>query len=184
SSSAQEAPSLDGRSNVPFVSIQDLPIQTNAVGTMPTMSSSGGKCNCAQRWKQYIIDLAEQWQMMFKDDLEKCYTELRERQKKKLATELAKLRAEMMEDFRRELDSTREELNARYAHQLKFELQKLKDRHKKQLDEIKKKQWCYQCESEAIYYCCWNTSYCSVECQQEHWETHRATCRRKKTTVE
>ncbi|KHJ43829.1 MYND finger [Trichuris suis] len=45
---------------------------------------------------------------------------------------------------------------------------------------IKKK--CYQCESEAIYYCCWNTSYCSVECQQEHWETHRATCRRKKTT--
>ncbi|CDW59297.1 MYND finger family protein [Trichuris trichiura] len=183
-SSAQEVPKLDGRSNVPFVGIQDSPIQTSAVGTVPTASCSGGKCNCEQRWKQYIISLAEQWQMMFKDDLEKCYTELRERQKKKLATELAKLRAEMMEDFRRELDSTREELNARYAHQLKFELQKLKDRHRKQLDEIKKKQWCYQCESEAIYYCCWNTSYCSVECQQEHWETHRATCRRKKTTTE
>ncbi|CDW55327.1 MYND finger family protein [Trichuris trichiura] len=196
---------MDGRSNASVVNMEALTLQTTALGDRPTgpvkydfidqltchplmsinvAKGSGGKCNCAQRWKQYIISLAEQWQMMFKDDLEKCYTELRERQKKKLATELAKLRAEMMEDFRRELDSTREELNARYAHQLKFELQKLKDRHRKQLDEIKKKQWCYQCESEAIYYCCWNTSYCSVECQQEHWETHRATCRRKKTTVE
>lgn len=25
---------------------------------------------------------------------------------------------------------------------------------------------CWQCEAEAIYHCCWNTAYCSVECQQ------------------
>jgi hypothetical protein len=25
---------------------------------------------------------------------------------------------------------------------------------------MKKKQWCYNCEAEAIYWCCWNTAYC------------------------
>lgn len=39
---------------------------------------------------------------------------------------------------------------------------------------------CWQCEAEAIYHCCWNTAYCSVECQQNHWSTHRKYCRRKK----
>ena len=28
---------------------------------------------------------------------------------------------------------------------------------------------CYNCESEAIYWCCWNAAYCSTECQQNHW---------------
>uniref|UniRef100_A0A5S6QU96 MYND-type domain-containing protein n=1 Tax=Trichuris muris TaxID=70415 RepID=A0A5S6QU96_TRIMR len=184
--SSNEGPPADRRCQGPVANIDAaLPVQTTGNGDRPVGSeyaSSNSKCNCALRWKQIIINLAEQWQMMFKDDLEKCYAELRERQKKKLVTELAQMRSDMMADFRRELDSTRDELNARYAHQLKFELQKLKDRHKKQLEEIKKKQWCYQCESEAIYYCCWNTSYCSVECQQEHWATHRSSCRRKKAT--
>ncbi|KIH45680.1 MYND finger [Ancylostoma duodenale] len=33
---------------------------------------------------------------------------------------------------------------------------------------------------KAIYHCCWNTAYCSVECQQGHWATHKKFCRRKK----
>lgn len=40
---------------------------------------------------------------------------------------------------------------------------------------------CYNCEMEAIYHCCWNTSYCSTECQQIHWQReHKRVCRRKR----
>lgn len=34
-----------------------------------------------------------------------------------------------------------------------------------------------------MYHCCWNTSYCSIKCQQEHWHAdHKRTCRRKRWT--
>jgi len=40
---------------------------------------------------------------------------------------------------------------------------------------------CYNCEEEAMYHCCWNTSYCSIKCQQEHWHVeHKRMCRRKR----
>jgi hypothetical protein len=44
---------------------------------------------------------------------------------------------------------------------------------------------CYNCESEAIYHCCWNTAYCSIECQQLHWQKeHKRVCRRKRWEAE
>ncbi|XP_068755402.1 zinc finger MYND domain-containing protein 11-like [Montipora capricornis] len=42
----------------------------------------------------------------------------------------------------------------------------------------KKKQWCASCRAEAFYPCCWNTSYCTLECQKTHWCTHRFHCMR------
>lgn len=42
--------------------------------------------------------------------------------------------------------------------------------------ETKKKQWCANCWKEAVFYCCWNTSYCDYPCQQAHWPKHMATC--------
>ena len=32
------------------------------------------------------------------------------------------------------------------------------------------------CGKEAIFYCCWNTSYCDYPCQQKHWPSHLKTC--------
>ncbi|KHJ89395.1 MYND finger [Oesophagostomum dentatum] len=74
----------------------------------------------------------------------------------------------------------RAELEDKYRESLKMEIAKLTEKHKRELAATKKKQWCWQCESEAIYHCCWNTAYCSVECQQGHWATHKKFCRRKK----
>lgn len=42
--------------------------------------------------------------------------------------------------------------------------------------DTKKKQWCANCGKEAIFYCCWNTSYCDYPCQQAHWPTHMHSC--------
>lgn len=44
------------------------------------------------------------------------------------------------------------------------------------IQETKKKQWCSMCGKEAIFYCCWNTSYCDYPCQQAHWPAHMSTC--------
>jgi len=46
----------------------------------------------------------------------------------------------------------------------------------KAVAETKKKQWCANCGKEAIFYCCWNTSYCDYPCQQSHWPTHMSSC--------
>nr|XP_009859278.2 protein kinase C-binding protein 1-like [Ciona intestinalis] len=44
------------------------------------------------------------------------------------------------------------------------------------VEDTKKKQWCANCRKEAIFYCCWNTSYCDYPCQQLHWPKHMGTC--------
>ncbi|XP_077869213.1 MYND-type zinc finger-containing chromatin reader ZMYND8-like [Saccoglossus kowalevskii] len=46
----------------------------------------------------------------------------------------------------------------------------------KAIKETKKKQWCAYCGKEAIFYCCWNTSYCDYPCQQTHWKEHMNVC--------
>ncbi|CAH0558220.1 unnamed protein product [Brassicogethes aeneus] len=60
-------------------------------------------------------------------------------------------------------------------------LKRLFESHNNQISETKKKQWCYNCEQDAIYHCCWNTAYCSQLCQQQHWQAeHKKVCRRKR----
>ncbi|XP_058445946.1 MYND-type zinc finger-containing chromatin reader Zmynd8 isoform X2 [Malaya genurostris] len=44
------------------------------------------------------------------------------------------------------------------------------------VEEAKKKQWCTNCGKEALFYCCWNTSYCDYPCQQQHWAAHMNNC--------
>lgn len=40
----------------------------------------------------------------------------------------------------------------------------------------KAKQWCANCNQEAQFYCCWNTSYCDYPCQRAHWSQHFNVC--------
>uniref|UniRef100_UPI00358E964A MYND-type zinc finger-containing chromatin reader ZMYND8-like isoform X4 n=1 Tax=Myxine glutinosa TaxID=7769 RepID=UPI00358E964A len=49
------------------------------------------------------------------------------------------------------------------------------------VEEAKRKQWCAYCRGEAIFYCCWNTSYCDYPCQQAHWPEHMKTCTQSAT---
>jgi hypothetical protein len=40
-------------------------------------------------------------------------------------------------------------------------------------------------EFKAILPCCWNTCYCTVDCQYKHWNSgHRTKCTRKQRTVQ
>jgi hypothetical protein len=44
------------------------------------------------------------------------------------------------------------------------------------VENVKRKQWCSMCTKEALFYCCWNTSYCGDICQREHWGQHSSQC--------
>uniref|UniRef100_A0A8C7FQF2 Zinc finger MYND-type containing 8 n=1 Tax=Oncorhynchus kisutch TaxID=8019 RepID=A0A8C7FQF2_ONCKI len=74
-----------------------------------------------------------------------------------------------MAEMRQSLEQERERLVAEVKKQL--EVEKLQA-----VDETKKKQWCANCRKEAIFYCCWNTSYCDYPCQQAHWPEHMKSC--------
>ena len=65
---------------------------------------------------------------------------------------------------------------------IKKVLQVAKEQEEKSVQDAvnvaKKKQWCSNCRAEAFYPCCWNTSYCTLDCQKTHWDTHRFHCMR------
>ncbi|KAJ8257189.1 hypothetical protein GJAV_G00182890 [Gymnothorax javanicus] len=79
-----------------------------------------------------------------------------------------------MAEMRQSLEQERERLVAEVRKQM--ELEKVQA-----VDETKKKQWCASCRKEAIFYCCWNTSYCDYPCQQAHWPEHMKSCTQSAT---
>jgi len=93
-----------------------------------------------------------------------------------------KLRAEFEQEKKRAINvatrSLERDLERSRADHLS-EMENLLEKHRQQVSETKKKQWCYECEAEAIYWCCWNTAYCSQDCQQTHWtREHKRNCKR------
>ncbi|XP_051279951.1 protein kinase C-binding protein 1 isoform X7 [Dicentrarchus labrax] len=79
-----------------------------------------------------------------------------------------------MAEMRQSLEQERERLVAEVKKQTESEKQQA-------VDETKKKQWCANCRKEAIFYCCWNTSYCDYPCQQAHWPEHMKSCTQSAT---
>lgn len=81
-----------------------------------------------------------------------------------------------MAEMRQSLEQERDRLIAEVKKQLELEKQQA-------VDETKKKQWCANCKKEAIFYCCWNTSYCDYPCQQAHWPEHMKSCTQSGTAA-
>ncbi|KAG1661382.1 Zinc finger MYND domain-containing protein 11 [Nymphon striatum] len=86
-----------------------------------------------------------------------------------------------VQEMQSKLDQIKSETEEKFRETNRQEIDKLNSKQKETISETKKKQWCYNCEAEAIYHCCWNTSYCSINCQQMHWQNeHKRYCRRKR----
>jgi len=60
--------------------------------------------------------------------------------------------------MRASMESERQRAIAETIRQCELEKQRA-------VEETKKKQWCTNCGKEALFYCCWNTSYCDYPCQ-------------------
>lgn len=153
---------------------------TTTLKPPPRSGEEGAGWAIDDRFKKMLMELQRYWLTEYQQSREKLLVELTEKLHAEFVSDQAKIRTELLTQFKDELDTTKQELEQKYKDNSKQELGKLADRHRKEISAIKKKQWCWQCEAEAIYHCCWNTAYCSVECQQAHWPTHRKYCRRKK----
>uniref|UniRef100_A0A672SHN3 Zinc finger MYND-type containing 8 n=1 Tax=Sinocyclocheilus grahami TaxID=75366 RepID=A0A672SHN3_SINGR len=81
-----------------------------------------------------------------------------------------------MAEMRQSLEQERERIVTEVKKQMEVEKQQA-------IDETKKKQWCANCRKEAIFYCCWNTSYCDYPCQQAHWPEHMKSCTQSASPV-
>ncbi|XP_068604715.1 zinc finger MYND domain-containing protein 11 [Brachionichthys hirsutus] len=148
-----------------------------------TQTSSDGSCQnmCHEKYTKVFNDVKEMMKADNKRETERVVREA-----------LEKLRAEMEEEKRQavskavsgaqaEMERKCKQVKEKCKEELVEEVKKLVAQHKQLISQTKKKQWCYNCEEEAMYHCCWNTSYCSIKCQQEHWHAdHKRTCRRKR----
>ncbi|KAG5268550.1 hypothetical protein AALO_G00213800 [Alosa alosa] len=146
-----------------------------------TVNESSCQNMCHDKYTKIFNDVKEVMKSENKRETERLIKE---------ATE--KLRAEMEEEKRQavqkavasgqaEMDRKCKQVKEKCKEELMEEMKKMVNQHKQLISQTKKKQWCYNCEEEAMYHCCWNTSYCSIKCQQEHWHAdHKRTCRRKR----
>ncbi|CAL8277039.1 unnamed protein product [Lota lota] len=148
-----------------------------------TQTASDGACHnlCHEKYTKIFTDVKEMMKADNKRETERVVREA-----------LEKLRGEMEEEKRQavskavgvaqgEVDRKCKQMKEKCKEELVEEVKKMVTQHKQLISQTKKKQWCYNCEEEAMYHCCWNTSYCSIKCQQEHWHAdHKRTCRRKR----
>uniref|UniRef100_A0A3Q2C811 Zinc finger, MYND-type containing 11 n=1 Tax=Cyprinodon variegatus TaxID=28743 RepID=A0A3Q2C811_CYPVA len=160
-----------------------------ASGGSPRMLHRGTQTNsdvacqnmCHEKYTKVFNDVKEmmkadnkrETERVVREALEKLRTEMEEEKRQAVSKAVAGVQAEMERKCKQVKDKCKEELVE--------EVKKLVAQHKQLISQTKKKQWCYNCEEEAMYHCCWNTSYCSIKCQQEHWHAdHKRTCRRKR----
>ncbi|KAG0444572.1 hypothetical protein HPB47_013646, partial [Ixodes persulcatus] len=166
SSSCQESPSCRVSTST----------QTHKKMLVSKAAGEEARCDCEARHQLSSKDLREELEAKHARDRERLAQEIEEKVRKQCEAEKLKEVGSVLERMREELEQHK--LRDRDAHEQ--ELAALEERHRQEISDTKKKQWCYNCEAEAIYHCCWNTLYCSVECQQVHWhKEHKRSCRRK-----
>uniref|UniRef100_A0AAR2LY90 Zinc finger, MYND-type containing 11 n=1 Tax=Pygocentrus nattereri TaxID=42514 RepID=A0AAR2LY90_PYGNA len=148
-----------------------------------TQTVNEGSCQnmCHDKYTKIFSDVKEmmkaenkrETERVLKEALDKLRAEMEEEKRQAVSKAVASTQAEMERKCKQVKDKCKEELME--------EMKKMVSQHKQLISQTKKKQWCYNCEEEAMYHCCWNTSYCSIKCQQEHWHAdHKRTCRRKR----
>lgn len=99
-----------------------------------------------------------------------------------LRKQLEEMRKNMEIEKNRVIAETRKQCQLEQK-QRELEWQQRELEWKRVVEETKRKQWCAQCGREAKLYCCWNTSYCDVRCQDMHWARHGALCVHEPTTT-
>lgn len=143
--------------------------------------SSVDSVDWESKYKKMLGECEERLEKEHKVKQQNALDDLSERLQKDFEEDKQQAVTRAMDKLQTELDKVRRQTEDKCREQYKDEMKKLAQKHKETISTTKKKQWCYNCEEEAMYHCCWNTSYCSVKCQQEHWhKEHKRVCRRKR----
>lgn len=81
-----------------------------------------------------------------------------EAEKQRAVDEARRQMEQKLAEIRRQMEVQMAEKIAEMRRQADIEKQRA-------IEETKKKQWCANCGKEALFFCCWNTSYCDYPCQ-------------------
>ncbi|CAG5127559.1 unnamed protein product [Candidula unifasciata] len=129
-----------------------------------------------------LANLTKRLEEKFEEDKNIALKELSQQLEEDFGKDKQQAVERTIASMKQEFEKARKAGEDKAKEQYMEEMKKLAAKHKETVSQVKKKQWCQYCEEEAMYHCCWNTSYCSVKCQQEHWhKEHKRVCRRKRT---
>ncbi|XP_021340240.1 zinc finger MYND domain-containing protein 11-like isoform X1 [Mizuhopecten yessoensis] len=167
--------------NLPATNEPD-PLPTPKTANIVCLQAQGSsKCSCDEKYNKVFNDFKERLDKDHKEDKEKSLKEQSDRLQKDFNEDKQLAVSRAVTNMQREVDRMKRQTEERCKQEYMEEMKKLAQKHKEATSMTKKKQWCYNCEEEAMYHCCWNTSYCSVKCQQDHWhKEHKRVCRRKR----
>jgi len=134
-----------------------------------------------ERMAQAMAQLTQRLEEKFEEDKKQALQELEQRLEEDFGKDKQQAVERTIASMKQEVEKARGAGEDKTREQYMEEMRKLAAKHKEAISQAKKKQWCQSCEDEAIYHCCWNTSYCSTKCQQMHWhKEHKRVCRRKR----
>ncbi|XP_060228591.1 zinc finger MYND domain-containing protein 11 isoform X10 [Meriones unguiculatus] len=184
-SSSQEIPTMPQPIEKVSVSTQTKKLSASSPRMLhrSTQTTSDGVCQsmCHDKYTKIFNDFKDRMKSDHKRETERVVREALEKLRSEMEEEKRQAVNKAVTNMQGEMDRKCKQVKEKCKEEFVEEIKKLATQHKQLISQTKKKQWCYNCEEEAMYHCCWNTSYCSIKCQQEHWHAeHKRTCRRKR----
>uniref|UniRef100_A0A8C9F2U2 Zinc finger MYND-type containing 11 n=1 Tax=Pavo cristatus TaxID=9049 RepID=A0A8C9F2U2_PAVCR len=184
-SSSQEIPTMPQPIEKVSVSTQTKKLSASSPKMLhrSTQTNNDGVCQnmCHDKYTKIFNDFKDRMKADHKRETERVVREAVEKLRTEMEEEKRQAVNKAVANAQGEMDRKCKQVKEKCKEEFLEEIKKLAGQHKQLISQTKKKQWCYNCEEEAMYHCCWNTSYCSIKCQQEHWHAeHKRTCRRKR----
>ncbi|XP_078519408.1 zinc finger MYND domain-containing protein 11 isoform X2 [Lissotriton helveticus] len=184
-SSSQEIPKLPPPVEKVSISTQTKKLSASSPRMLhrSTQTANDGVCQnmCHDKYTKIVNEFKERMKSDHKRDTERVVREALEKLRVEMEEEKRQAVTKAVTNVQAETDRKCKQVKEKCKEEFVEEIKKVAAQHKQMISQTKKKQWCYNCEEEAMYHCCWNTSYCSIKCQQEHWHAeHKRTCRRKR----
>uniref|UniRef100_A0AC35FJD0 MYND-type domain-containing protein n=1 Tax=Panagrolaimus sp. PS1159 TaxID=55785 RepID=A0AC35FJD0_9BILA len=130
-----------------------------------------------EQFKNTLTSLHQHWMTEYMSTRDRTLAAVAKKMHAEFLSDQKKIREEMRAHFNEELATTRKTLEEEYMKIYKNEIEECAERHRNEIAAAKKTQWCALCEKASMFLCCWNTSYCSKECQHHHWKSHKKHCR-------
>ncbi|XP_075701915.1 MYND-type zinc finger-containing chromatin reader ZMYND8 isoform X2 [Rhinoderma darwinii] len=167
------------------------PLTTSITSDLPIATASADVAADIAKYTSKMMDAIKGTMTEIYNDLSKNTTGSTIAEIRRLRIEIEKLQwlhqqelSEMKHNLELTMAEMRQSLEQERDRQI-AEVKKQTELEKQQaVDETKKKQWCANCKKEAIFYCCWNTSYCDYPCQQAHWPEHMKSCTQSATATQ
>ncbi|XP_046967968.1 protein kinase C-binding protein 1-like isoform X1 [Vanessa cardui] len=159
------------------------PLDSNTpIGSVPPPSTAGP---LTAKLNQNAVKLADFFRNLLEDSLEKVDEPTSQATILKLQLEQMQWRYQQeIKELKHNHDLTVTEMRASFEKEKSRAISEARRTAQVELETAvkaaKSKQWCANCSQEALFYCCWNTSYCDYPCQRAHWSQHYAVCTQQK----